>query len=71
MSTIIEATYRNGTLILGRRLEHLGEGEKVRVIIADDVSREAARARFWRSVDENRIQIPPDYRFVREALYER
>ncbi|MEJ5309603.1 MAG: antitoxin family protein [Anaerolineae bacterium] len=71
MTTMIEAIYHNGALIPKRRLEHIREGQTVRVIVAAATEPEDASARFWRFVDAHTITLPPDYHFQREELYER
>lgn len=71
MTTMIDAIYRNGALIPKRRLEHIREGQTVRVIVAASPETEDASTRFWQFVDTHTIVLPPDYRFQREELYER
>lgn len=71
MTTMIEAIYRNGALILSHRLEHIREGQTVRVIVTTPTETQTALARFWQFVADHPISLPPDYRFQREELYER
>jgi predicted DNA-binding antitoxin AbrB/MazE fold protein len=71
MTTMIEAVYRNGALIPKRRLEHIREGQTVRVVVTTPTEAEDVLARFWQFVDTHTVSLPPDYRFQREELYER
>lgn len=71
MSTVVEAVYKSGTLILNRRLDHIQEGQTVRVILTELTEPEVVQSRFWRFVKDNTITLPADYVFQRENLYER
>lgn len=81
MTKILEATYSNGNLILSEALDPGLEGKKLRVMIIEnneeiqaedaEVERRAKVKRFLEHAKQYSAQIPPDYKFNRDELYER
>lgn len=81
MTKILEATYSNGNLILSESLNPDLEGKKLKVMILEtdegsqtedaEVDRRAKVKRFLENAKQYSAQIPPDYKFDREELYDR
>jgi len=72
MYQVMQATYRNGQLILQDKLLQLLEGQTVQVIVFNpqDVM-ELKKERFLNFVTKQKVVLPKDYRFNRVELYER
>jgi predicted DNA-binding antitoxin AbrB/MazE fold protein len=78
MNKILEATYSNGNLILSESLNPELEGKKLRVMILEtdelnqeELSPQARRQRFLDAAAKHSFELPPDYKFDRDELYER
>jgi predicted DNA-binding antitoxin AbrB/MazE fold protein len=72
MSTILEAIYQEGILILADPLAKEQEGKKFKVILLEEEDNFVAnKIAFFQFVDHHTFTLPPDYQFHREALYER
>jgi len=81
MTQILEATYSDGKLILNEALNPDLEGKKLRVMIletneeiqAEDAEgdRRAKVKRFLEHAKKHSFELPPDYKFDRDELYER
>lgn len=68
MYRVATATYHNNALSLDENFNFY-EGKKVKVIIIDEENRK--KENFFNFVSKNRINIPTEYKFNREELYER
>jgi hypothetical protein len=78
MTKILEATYSNGSLILSEVLTSDMEGKKLRVVVLDapevpeDMNQRSQTIQdFLTWSQQISFQLPPDYRFDRDELYER
>ena len=75
MTKILDATYSNGHLVLSETLPPDLEGKKLRVMILEtpdeELSPQARRQRFLDATAKHSFELPPDYKFNREELYER
>jgi len=67
MYQVMQATYRNGQLILQDKLLKLLEGQTVQVIVFNpqDVM-ELKKERFLNFIAKQKVILPKDYRFNRE-----
>jgi len=72
MYQVIQATYRNGQLILQDKLLQLLEGQTVQVIVFNprDVI-ELKKERFRKFIARQKLVLPENYRFNRAELYKR
>jgi len=71
METILEATYRGGVLVLDRSLGSDEEGKRFKLIVVEEVESAAKRERFFQFVKDHSFELPADYRFNRNEIYER
>jgi hypothetical protein len=71
MQLILEATYREGVLVPDRSLGPENEGKKFKLIVVEEQELGPRRDRFFQFVKEHRFNLPEDYRFSRDELYER
>jgi hypothetical protein len=69
---LLQATYRNGQLVLEEKLGDELEGQKLQIIVfTGSDSPEDKKKRFVKFVDRLEISLPDDYRFDRQSLYDR
>lgn len=68
MYKILEATYHQGNLILQNKLSDSLEGKQIKIIILD--SFESPKESFLEKVDQHSFNLPQDYQFNREDLYD-
>ncbi|OHD11210.1 MAG: hypothetical protein A2086_08375 [Spirochaetes bacterium GWD1_27_9] len=68
MYRVATATYHNNTLNLDESFNFC-EGKKLKIIIIDEDDRK--KENFFDFVKKNKINIPKDYKFNREELYDR
>ncbi len=78
MTQILEATYTNGKLVLSEALNADLEGKTLRVMILDSetetepaIDRAAKINRFLEHASNHSFNLPPDYQFDREEIYDR
>jgi predicted DNA-binding antitoxin AbrB/MazE fold protein len=81
MTKILEATYSNGHLVLSESLDPELEGKKLKVMILKtdeesqtedaEADRRAKVKRFLEHAKKHSFELPPDYRFNRDELYDR
>ncbi len=80
MTQILEATYSDGKLILSKALDPDLEGKKLRILVIESqetVENLNPEQRVQRVKDflawakQISFQLPPDYKFDRDELYER
>ena len=71
MQEILQATYKNGHLILNKKLNSVLEGKTLNVMVWDTDEFEAKKERFLEFVDRQSFVLPQDYVFDREELHER
>lgn len=71
MQLILEATYREGVLVPDRSLGAENEGKKFKLIVVEEQELGPGRDRFFQFVREHRFNLPEDYRFSRDEIYER
>ena len=71
MVEIRQATYRNGSLVLKKKLTPQMEGKIVSVLIFTAEATPGRKEQFLRFVDQHRFSLPENYHFDREELYER
>ncbi len=71
MQVLLNATYKNGTLILDKRLGIEKEGRKFKVILFEQESSEVKKERFFEFIDKHAFKLHKDYKFDRENLHER
>ncbi|MDM8558031.1 hypothetical protein [Candidatus Parabeggiatoa sp. HSG14] len=70
MPVVVEATYKNGLLVLEQLLEAEKEGKKFKVILIEQDSIEAKKERFFQFVNQHSFTLPSAYKFNREEIYE-
>jgi predicted DNA-binding antitoxin AbrB/MazE fold protein len=71
MQKVLTATYQNGVLILNEKMSQGMEGKTFKVIIREEIDTETKKQRFFQNVNNYAFQLPNDYKFNREELYER
>ena len=71
MQVVLEATYKDGVLIPDRSLGAEKEGKRFKLILVEQEEPSLKRERFFRFVRSNSFNLPKDYRFNREEIYER
>lgn len=71
MQKVLTATYQNGVLILNEKMGQAMEGKTFKVIIREEIDKESRKERFFKHVNKYAFQLPSDYKFNREELYER
>jgi hypothetical protein len=71
MYKVLQATYKDGQLILNEKLSPTLEGKQLSVIVLDIDELEQKKERFFEFADNQTIILPEDYRFNRDELYER
>jgi len=80
MSKVLQATYHDGNLALDEKLDAAMEGEKLRIIVLEDVTEvenegvqalELRKQRFLEQLQQHSFKLPASYKFNREELYER
>ena len=68
MYKVSTATYRNNALSLDEKFDFY-EGKKVKVIIIEEKSKK--KEKFFNFVNKHKINIPSNYKFNRDELYDR
>jgi predicted DNA-binding antitoxin AbrB/MazE fold protein len=71
MEIIVEAVYRDGVLVPDRSLGSEKEGKKFKLILVEEEEAATRRERFLKFVVDHRFDLPGDYRFNRDEIYER
>lgn len=71
MQVELEATYKDGVLVLDRSLGADKEGKRFRLILVEQEEPSARRERFFRHVKNTAFKLPKDYRFNRDEIHER
>jgi predicted DNA-binding antitoxin AbrB/MazE fold protein len=71
MHLILDATYKNGTLVLEQKLGIEVEGKKFKVILIEEGKDKAKKERFFRLIEKHAFDLPEDYKFNREEIHER
>ncbi|NJN86990.1 MAG: hypothetical protein HC881_12725 [Leptolyngbyaceae cyanobacterium SL_7_1] len=80
MNKVLQATYRNGSLVLDEKLDAALEGKKLTVILVEDSAvqedgtgqlLEQRKEQFLEQLQQHSFKLPKDYKFNREELYER
>ena len=71
MQLIMNTTYKDGAFIPDRGLGKENEGKKFKVYIIEEVASEAGKISFFRFVDNHSFDLPDDFKFSREEIYER
>lgn len=71
MQKVLTATYQNGVLILNEKMSQAMEGKTFKVIIREEIDKESRKERFFKNINKYAFQLPNDYKFNREELYER
>jgi hypothetical protein len=71
MKSILSAIYKNGTLVLDKRLGGEKEGKKFKIILFEQDSNKAKKERFFRFIEKQAFNMAKDYKFDREELHER
>lgn len=70
MYQILQATYRDGRLILDKKLGAKMEGKVLQVVVFEAGETENKKDQFLRFVDNQQIILPEGYQFNREDLYD-
>jgi hypothetical protein len=70
MYQILQATYRDGRLILDKKLGATMEGKVLQVVVFEAGETENKKDQFLRFVDSQQIILPEGYQFNREELYD-
>jgi predicted DNA-binding antitoxin AbrB/MazE fold protein len=72
MHRFVEATYKNGELLLDEKLNMEFEGKKLKLIIfTDEEGQEQKKENFFNFANRHSFKLPGDYSFNREELYQR
>lgn len=71
MYTIAQATYRNGNLILNKKLGSEMEGRTLNVVIFEVNDVERKKEQFFEFVDKIAFPLPESYKFNRDEIYDR
>jgi hypothetical protein len=75
MNKILQATYRDGNLILEERLDSILEGKKLTLILVDsepmENNLEGRKQKFLDLAKQYSAKLPADYQFDREEAHER
>lgn len=71
MNRILEATCHNGNLMLEEKLPESMEGKKIKIILVEDDSLEKRKAKFLELLDKHSFNLPENYQFNREEIYEK
>jgi predicted DNA-binding antitoxin AbrB/MazE fold protein len=80
MNKVLQATYHDGSLVLDEKLDATLEGKKLRIVVLEDTDElkgkdtqtlESRKQRFLEQLQQHSFQLPEDYQFNREELYER
>ncbi len=71
MQTILNATYKNGVLILDKKLGFDKEGKKFKVLIVEKEMKKVQKGRFFELLEKHSFELRPNHKFQREDLHER
>lgn len=71
MHIMLEAIYRNGVLVPDRSLGAENEGKKFKLIVVEEKVPATEIELFLRFVEAHSFNLPGDYRFNRDEIYER
>jgi hypothetical protein len=71
MYQIVQATYKNGRLILNQKLNDALEGQTLNIIILTDNIIAEKKERFLNFVDRYAFSLPANYYFNRDELHVR
>lgn len=67
----LNATYKDGVLILDQRLESEKEGKKFKVIILEQDNENLKKERFFNFLKKYKIKLPENFTFKRDEIYDR
>ncbi len=70
MYQILQATYRDGRLILDKKLGATMEGKVLQVVVFETGETENKKDQFLRFVDSQQIILPEGYQFNRDEPYD-
>lgn len=70
MHKVLTGTYQNGVLILNEKMSQAMEGKTFKIIIREEIAQEGKKELFLKNVNKYAFQLPNDYKFNREELYE-
>jgi predicted DNA-binding antitoxin AbrB/MazE fold protein len=78
MSKVIQATYRDGNLVLDEKLDAALEGTKLTLILVEaesssqsELEQQERIRKFLEWAQQYSAKLPPDYKFDREEAHER
>jgi hypothetical protein len=71
MYQILQATYRDGRLILKKKLNASMEGKLLNVVVFETSEAGSQREKFLQFIDQHPIQLSETYTFNRDELYDR
>ncbi len=68
---ISEATYKNGAFVLDGDSDFKKEGKKFKIIIIEEERARSKKEHFLKFLEKHTFDLPEDYKFDREEIYER
>lgn len=80
MNKVLQATYRDGNLVLDEKLDAALEGKKLFLVLIDETTQlqsddtqtlEPRKQHFLEQLQQYSFKLPEDYKFDRAELYER
>lgn len=80
MNKVLQATYRDGNLVLDEKLDAALEGKKLFLVLVDESTQlqsgetqilEPRKQRFLEQLQQHSFKLPENYKFDRAELYER
>lgn len=71
MYKILKATCKDGHLVLDEKLSDEFEGKTFQVMVFEDNELAVKKQRFFDFVKQHSFNLPDDYQFHRDDLYER
>ncbi|MBK8989169.1 MAG: hypothetical protein IPM39_24420 [Chloroflexi bacterium] len=71
MYQILQATYRDGRLILKKKLNASMEGKLLNVVVFEASETGSQKEQFLQFIDQHPIQLTETYTFDRDELYDR
>ncbi|PZV15366.1 MAG: hypothetical protein DCF22_07480 [Leptolyngbya sp.] len=78
MNKVLQATYHDGNLVLNEKLDTALEGKKLTLILVEaesssqsELEQKELTRNFLEWAQQYSAQLPPDYKFDREELYDR
>ncbi len=73
MVLLIDATYKDGSLVLDKKLKKSNENKKMKVLILDndEIATEEKKGAFFSFIKSNSFDLPENYKITREEMNER